>query len=104
MSLLTLTFLEIVLGIDNIIFIAIAAGRLKEEDQAKRWVEHFKELLNCPDPPNKAIITPTVEDINIDTSHIMTNLRKACPRNQPYIAGTNHHDTHTQPPEKITNR
>lgn len=35
MSLLTLTFLEIVLGIDNIIFIAIAAGRLPKEDQAK---------------------------------------------------------------------
>lgn len=35
MSLLTLTFLEIVLGIDNIIFIAIAAGRLPEEEQPK---------------------------------------------------------------------
>ncbi|TWW09693.1 hypothetical protein E3A20_11810, partial [Planctomyces bekefii] len=29
-SLLTLTFLEVVLGIDNIIFIAILAGRLPE--------------------------------------------------------------------------
>ena len=35
LSLLTLTFLEIVLGIDNIIFIAISAGRLPEEEQAK---------------------------------------------------------------------
>jgi len=35
MSLLTLTFLEIVLGIDNIIFIAIAAGKLPDEDQGK---------------------------------------------------------------------
>ncbi|MEO1515792.1 MAG: TerC family protein [Bacteroidota bacterium] len=35
MSLLTLTFLEIVLGIDNIIFIAIAAGRLPKEQQAR---------------------------------------------------------------------
>lgn len=35
MSLLTLTFLEIVLGIDNIIFIAIAAGRLPESEQPK---------------------------------------------------------------------
>lgn len=35
MSLLTLTFLEIVLGIDNIIFIAIAAGRLPKEEQPK---------------------------------------------------------------------
>ncbi len=34
-SLLTLTFLEIVLGIDNIIFIAIAAGKLPKEEQAK---------------------------------------------------------------------
>ena len=35
MSLLTLTFLEIVLGIDNIIFIAIAAGKLPKDEQAK---------------------------------------------------------------------
>lgn len=35
MSLLTLTFLEIVLGIDNIIFIAIAAGKLPKEQQKK---------------------------------------------------------------------
>lgn len=35
MSLLTLTFLEIVLGIDNIIFISIAAGKLPEEERPK---------------------------------------------------------------------
>jgi len=35
MSLLTLTFLEIVLGVDNIIFISIASSKLKEEDQKK---------------------------------------------------------------------
>lgn len=34
-SLVTLTFLEIVLGIDNIIFISILAGKLPEERQAK---------------------------------------------------------------------
>jgi predicted tellurium resistance membrane protein TerC len=34
-SLLTLTFLEIVLGIDNIIFISIAANKLKAADQPK---------------------------------------------------------------------
>ena len=34
-SLLTLTVLEIVLGIDNIIFIAILADRVKEESRAK---------------------------------------------------------------------
>lgn len=34
-SLLTLTFLEIVLGIDNIIFISITAGRLPASDQKK---------------------------------------------------------------------
>lgn len=34
-SLLTLTFLEIVLGIDNIIFISIITGRLPVESQAK---------------------------------------------------------------------
>jgi predicted tellurium resistance membrane protein TerC len=35
MSLLTLTFLEIVLGIDNIIFISIAANKLPREQQPK---------------------------------------------------------------------
>lgn len=34
-SLITLTILEIVLGIDNIIFISILVGRLPEQDQAK---------------------------------------------------------------------
>jgi predicted tellurium resistance membrane protein TerC len=35
MSILTLIFLEIVLGIDNIIFISISANKLPEEQQAK---------------------------------------------------------------------
>ncbi|MCP3932045.1 MAG: TerC family protein [Bacteroidetes bacterium] len=35
MSLLTLTFLEIVLGIDNIIFISIAANKLEKEERKK---------------------------------------------------------------------
>ncbi len=35
MSLLTLTFLEIVLGVDNIIFITLAANKLPEKLQAK---------------------------------------------------------------------
>lgn len=34
-SLLTLTFLEIVLGIDNIVFISITAGRLPQNEQGK---------------------------------------------------------------------
>lgn len=34
-SLLTLTFLEIVLGIDNIIFISISASKLKDAEQKK---------------------------------------------------------------------
>ncbi|MEM1336478.1 MAG: TerC family protein [Bacteroidota bacterium] len=35
MALLTLTFLEIILGIDNIIFITIAAGKLEQKDRRK---------------------------------------------------------------------
>ncbi len=35
MSLLTLTFLEIVLGVDNIIFISITSSKLKVEDRKK---------------------------------------------------------------------
>lgn len=34
-ALITLTFLEIVLGIDNIIFISIAAGKLEKKDRKK---------------------------------------------------------------------
>ena len=34
-ALLTLTFLEIVLGIDNIVFISIAANKLPAKDQKK---------------------------------------------------------------------
>src|ERR671920_209445 len=34
-ALLTLTVLEIVLGIDNVIFISILAGKLPKEQQAK---------------------------------------------------------------------
>jgi predicted tellurium resistance membrane protein TerC len=37
-SLLTLTFLEIVLGIDNVVFISIASGKLPEEKQQKARV------------------------------------------------------------------
>jgi predicted tellurium resistance membrane protein TerC len=35
MSFITLTFLEIVLGIDNIIFITIAANKLPEEERPR---------------------------------------------------------------------
>ena len=34
-ALLTLTFLEIILGIDNIVFLSIVSGKLKEEEQPK---------------------------------------------------------------------
>jgi predicted tellurium resistance membrane protein TerC len=34
-ALLTLTFLEIVLGVDNIIFISIASSKLPKEEQKK---------------------------------------------------------------------
>lgn len=34
-ALLTLTFLEIVLGIDNIVFISIVSNKLEEKDQPK---------------------------------------------------------------------
>ncbi|MEM6770633.1 MAG: TerC family protein, partial [Bacteroidota bacterium] len=36
LSLLTLTFLEIVLGIDNIIFISIASEKLSTDEERKK--------------------------------------------------------------------
>ena len=44
-ALLTLTFMEIVLGIDNIIFISIVAGKLPEEQQKKARI---LETFPCP--------------------------------------------------------
>jgi predicted tellurium resistance membrane protein TerC len=38
---LTLTFLEIVLGIDNIIFISIATGKLPVEQQKRAKIGMF---------------------------------------------------------------
>ncbi|WP_300532249.1 TerC family protein [Maricaulis sp.] len=35
MSLLTLTFLEVVLGVDNVVFVSVASQRLKPEEQTK---------------------------------------------------------------------
>jgi predicted tellurium resistance membrane protein TerC len=35
LALLTLTFLEIILGIDNIVFLSIVSGKLEEKDQPK---------------------------------------------------------------------
>jgi predicted tellurium resistance membrane protein TerC len=36
-ALATLTVLEIVLGIDNVVFIAVVAGRLPEKEQGRAW-------------------------------------------------------------------
>lgn len=42
-------------------------GQLEgEEEQRRRWKEHFEELLNIPTPPNPPNITPADEDLNID--------------------------------------
>lgn len=44
----TLTALEIVLGIDNIVFISIVAGKLKSDQQKKaRTVGLALAMLNC---------------------------------------------------------
>lgn len=46
MAILTLTFLEIILGIDNIVFISIVTGKLKESDRPKaRRIGLFLALL-----------------------------------------------------------
>jgi hypothetical protein len=38
------------------------------EDQQKRWVEHFSNVLNRPPPVSEANITESEEDININTN------------------------------------
>lgn len=37
-----------------------------QEDQKKRWKEHFEELLNRPPPDNPPQIEPAEEDLDID--------------------------------------
>src|SRR5688500_16588123 len=45
-SLLTLTLMEIILGIDNVIFISIVAGKLPQEKQARtRTIGLFLALI-----------------------------------------------------------
>lgn len=49
-ALLTLTFLEIVLGIDNIVFISIAANKLPEHQRAKadkHWISISNGTTYC---------------------------------------------------------
>ena len=38
-----------------------------EEQQRKRWVEHFEELLNRPAPQNPCDILPAAEDLDIES-------------------------------------
>ncbi|XP_071136923.1 uncharacterized protein [Mytilus edulis] len=38
-----------------------------EREQAERWVQHFKEILNCPEPDIIATPEPSEYDLNINT-------------------------------------
>ena len=38
-----------------------------EEQQRKRWVEHFEELLNRPPPQNPPDILPAAQDLDIES-------------------------------------
>ena len=37
-----------------------------EHEQAKRWVEYFKDVLNCSEPDDPASPAPAEEDLEID--------------------------------------
>ena len=37
-----------------------------EHEQAKRWVEYFKDVLNCSEPDDPASPVPAEEDLEID--------------------------------------
>ena len=51
-----------------------------EEGQKKRWIEHFKELLNRPAPANPPDILPAENDLPIRCSHPRRR-RSAVPSN-----------------------
>ena len=38
-----------------------------EREHAERWVQHFKEVLNCPEPDFIATPEPSEDDLNINT-------------------------------------
>ena len=38
-----------------------------EEQQRKRWVDHFEELLNRPPPQNPPDILPAAQDLDIES-------------------------------------
>jgi len=38
-----------------------------EEQQRKRWVEHFEELLNRPPPQNPPVILPAAQDLDMES-------------------------------------
>ena len=40
---------------------------MREEQQRKRWVEHFEELLNRPLPQNPPDILPAAQDLDIES-------------------------------------
>lgn len=49
-----------------------------DEEQKKRWVEHFEELLNRPTPQNPPVIDPADTDLPIDCSEpTLDEIRKA---------------------------
>jgi len=51
LALVTLTFLEIVLGVDNVIFISILAGKLPEDQQSRaRRTGLLWRPLGCATP------------------------------------------------------
>ena len=37
-----------------------------EKDQAERWIEHFKQVINHPDPDETANIEPAETPLDID--------------------------------------
>ena len=43
---------------------------MKDEDQLNRWAEHFKEVLNRPDPEEEASIEETGQLIEMKRGHI----------------------------------
>ena len=42
---------------------------LDGEGQKRRWMEHFEDLLNRPEPPEPPDIQPATEDLPIDCAH-----------------------------------
>ena len=59
-----------------------------EEQQRKRWLEHFEELLNRPPPQNSPDILPAAQDLDIESGTLTRDEKRMAIRQLKSGKGT----------------